>query len=71
MVKWGKPYAKPCHSMPTMHLCQQARIRVTANKHGPLPPKPPHTQSQSGCGQLVKLSPATFDPGCVKTHAPF
>ena len=38
-----------------------------ASKHGPIPPKPPYTPEQLVCGQLVKLSPVTFDRGCVKT----
>ncbi|CAI8709118.1 hypothetical protein EMIT0P228_100208 [Pseudomonas brassicacearum] len=48
--KWGKPYAKPCHSMPIMHLCKYAKAGFKARKHGGQRRKPPDTPAQSACG---------------------
>lgn len=36
--KWGKPNAKPCHSMPNMHLRKQVITGFRASKDGPLVP---------------------------------
>ncbi|WP_218170829.1 hypothetical protein, partial [Pseudomonas gingeri] len=44
--KWGKPYANPCHSMPTMHFCKRVRMGASAHNHGPFLLKPLHTPAQ-------------------------
>lgn len=50
--KWGKPDAKPCHSMPLMHLCKSAEAGVKASKYGLHPQIPPYTPAQSACAHL-------------------
>lgn len=39
-------------------------MRVTPSKHGPFPPKPPHTPAQLGCANLIFLS----QEGCILTQ---
>lgn len=65
--KWGKPNAKPCHSMPIMHLCKHAEAGFKTNKDGLQRQIPPDTPAQSACA--IEADGAVGTSGSQQAHS--